>query len=263
MKSFFAAILFLASWVGSSLAFATCFPIASAPLPIVRASIGQTAAVPPEHIRITFVGHASFMIESAAGVRVLTDYNGYLPLPSTPDIVTMNNSHDSHYTDLIADGIKHILRGWDPAGGIARHNLFLEDLRVRNVPTNLTDISGKMANGNSMFVIESADLCVVHISHLHHVLSKEQAGQLGRIDIAFAPVDGFMTMTHSELFRVLAQIKPKLIIPMHFGFQGAVEAFLDKAKALYPVKVHDSDTIEISLSKVPRRTEVLFMQGRW
>ncbi len=261
MKSMFASVLGLAFWVGLGPVFATCFPIASQPLPIVRASLAQTAAVPKNHIRITYVGHASFMIESAAGVRALTDYNGYLPLNAIPDLVTMNNSHDSHYTDFIADGIKHVLRGWDPKGGVARHNMFIEDVRIRNVPTNLTDITGRMANGNSMFVFEVADLCVVHISHLHHVLSKEQLGELGRIDIAFAPIDGFMTMTHSELFRVLAQIRPKLIIPMHYGYYGAVEEFIQKAKALYPIRMHDSDRIEISLAKVPRRTEVLFLKG--
>ena len=42
------------------------------------------------------VGHASFTIEAAAGVKALTDYNGYLPLTAIPDIVTMNNSHESH-----------------------------------------------------------------------------------------------------------------------------------------------------------------------
>ncbi len=263
MKARFAAVFMLASWIGLGPALATCFPIASVPYAIAPASYARTAAVPAEHIKITYVGHASFMIESAAGVRVLTDHNGYLPLTAVPDIVTMNNSHDSHYTDFVDEKIKHVLRGWDPAGGVARHNLFLKDLRVRNVPTNLTDISGRMANGNSMFVFESADLCVVHISHLHHVLSKQQVGQLGRIDIAFAPIDGWMTMSHSELFRVLAQIKPKLIIPMHYGFEGAVEAFTAKAKALYPIRVHGSDTIEISLPKVPHHTEVLFLQGQW
>lgn len=260
MKSIF-AVLSLWFWFAGAPALATCFPIAAAPLPVLKASFQRIAAVPADHIRITFVGHASFMIESATGIRVLTDYNGYIPLPETPDIVTMNNSHDSHYTDVVPDTIKHVLRGWDPAGGIARHNLFLKDLRVRNVPTNLTDITGRLANGNSMFVIESADLCVVHISHLHHVLSREQVGELGRIDIAFAPIDGWMTMTHSELFRVLAQIRPKLIIPMHYGYGGAVEEFIAKARALYPVRRHDSDTILISQAKVPRRTEVLFLQG--
>ncbi len=261
MKALFAAVLGLTVLAGLGPAFATCFPIASQPLPIVRASLAQAAAVPKDHIRITYVGHASFTIESAEGIKVLTDYNGYLPLDTIPDLVTMNNSHDSHYTDFIAEGIKHVLRGWDPEGGIARHNLFIKDLRIRNVPTNLTDITGRMANGNSMFVFESADLCVVHISHLHHVLSKEQLGELGRIDIAFAPIDGFMTMTHSELFRVLAQIRPKLIIPMHYGYYGAVEEFAEKAKALYPVRTHDSDRIDISLAKVPRQTMVLFLKG--
>ena len=168
----------------------------------------------------------------------------------------MNNSHESYYTDFIADGIKHVLRGWDPKDGVARHNLFIEDMRVRNVPTNLSDITGRMANGNSMFVFESADLCVVHISHLHHVLSKQQLGELGRIDIAFAPIDCFMTMSHSELFRGLAQIRPKLIIPMHYGWFGAVEEFIEKAKALYPIRTHDSDTIFFSKAKLPRRTGV-------
>jgi len=101
-------------------------------------------------------------------------------------------------------------------------------MRVRNVPTNLSDITGRMANGNSMFVFESADLCVVHISHLHHVL---------------------------------AQIRPKLIIPMHYGWFGAVEEFIEKAKALYPIRTHDSDTILFSQAKLPRRTEVLFLKG--
>ena len=154
-----------------------------------------------------------------------------------------------------------MLGGWDPKGGVARHNLFIEDMRVRNVPTNLSDITGRMANGNSMFVFESADLCVVHISHLHHVLSKQQLGELGRIDIAFAPIDGFMTMSHSELFRGLAQIRPKLIIPMHYGWFGAVEEFIEKAKALYPIRTHDSDTIFFSKAKLPRRTGVLFLKG--
>jgi L-ascorbate metabolism protein UlaG (beta-lactamase superfamily) len=261
MRSLFAVALMMVAWLGAGHAFATCFPIASRPLPVVPASFGQVAAVPVGHIRITFVGHASFLIESAAGVQALTDYNGYLPLTVTPDIVTMNNSHDSHYTDFIDDGIKHVLRGWDPEGGVARHNLLVRDMRIRNVPTNLTDITGRMSNGNSMFVFEAADLCVVHISHLHHVLSKQQVGELGRIDIAFAPIDGWMTMTHSELFRVLAQIRPKLIIPMHYGFGGAVEEFVAKAKALWPVRMHDSDTILFNQAKIPRRTEVLFLKG--
>ena len=249
-------------WSGVEPVHATCLPMASAPPPIIRASFSRQVAVAPYHLGITFVGHASFMIESAEGVRVLTDYNGYVEPPVPPDVVTMNNSHDSHYTEFVDKSIKNVLRGWDPKGGIARHNLLIKDMRIRNVPTNLNDWNGRLSNGNSMFVFESADLCVVHISHLHHVLSKDQLRDLGRIDIAFAPIDGQMTMSHQELFEVLAAIKPMLIIPMHYGFGGAVEAFIERARHFYPIRQHDSATIEVSFKSLPRKPEVLFLQGR-
>ncbi len=256
------AVLFFAPfWIGAEPARATCLPMASAPSPIIRASFAPQLAVAPYHLGITFVGHASFLIESAQGVRVLTDYNGYVQPVVLPDVVTMNNSHDTHYTDFVDKSIRHVLRGWDPKGGVARHNLLIKDMRIRNVPTNMSEWNGRLTNGNSMFVFESADLCVVHISHLHHVLSKNQLRALGRIDIAFAPVDGQMTMSHQELFEVLAAIKPMLIIPMHYGFGDAVEAFIDKARHLYPIRQHDSATIELSFRSLPRKPEVLFLQA--
>ncbi len=257
------AVLLLAPiWIGAEPARATCLPMASAPTPIIRASFSRQAAVAPHHLAITFVGHASFVIESARGVRALTDYNGYLEPVAPPDVVTMNNSHDTHYTDFVDNSIRHVLRGWDPKGGVARHNLSIKDMRIRNVPTNMSEWNGRLSNGNSMFVFESADLCVVHISHLHHVLSKDQVGALGRIDIAFAPIDGQMTMSHQELFEVLAAIKPMLIIPMHYGFGGAVEAFIERARHIYPIRRHDGATIEVSFRSLPRKPEVLFLQGR-
>ncbi len=174
----------------------------------------------------------------------------------------MNNAHDSHYTDFVPDGIKYVMRGWNPDGGMARHNVKLRDLRVRNVPTNLADMGGgKFANGNSIFVFESAGLCIAHISHLHHVLSKEQVRDLGRVDIAFAAIDGMWTMSHDELFEVLGQVKPMLVIPMHYGSLGGVDAFIARAEKLWRVRHHPKASIELSFRDLPRRTQILFLQG--
>jgi len=132
---------------------------------------------------------------------------------------------------------------------------------VRNVPTNIQDWGGKLVNNNSMFVIETVGLCIVHISHLHHVLSKDQLRDLGRIDIAFAPIDGMWTMSHQELFEVLDAIKPMLIIPIHFGSMEGVQAFVAKADAMWKVCRHEGSSIELSFRDLPRKTEVLFLQG--
>ena len=110
-----AVILLTPLLAGVEAANATCLPMAWAPSPIIRASFSRQTAVAPYHMGITFVGHASFLIESAQGVRVLTDYNGYVEPALPPEVVTMNNSHDSHYTDFVDKSIKSVL-----AAGIPR-----------------------------------------------------------------------------------------------------------------------------------------------
>lgn len=253
-------------WPAGS-ALASCAGMAEAPAfrphpYFVRAAAGPAApAVPSGSLRIRYVGHASFEVESPAGAIVQTDYNDYTRSQRVPHIVTMNNAHDSHFSYQPDERIEHVLRGWDP-GRIARHNVTFRDIRVRNVPTNLVDLGdGKLANGNSMFVIEAVGLCVVHISHLHHYLSKDQLRELGLIDVAFAPIDGMWTMSHDELFRVLGDIRARLVIPMHYGSSSGVQAFVERAEKKWAVRRHDSDTLEVSVRSLPRKPEVVFLQG--
>src|SRR3954447_26777748 len=81
-----------------------------------QAAAGEKAAA------ITYLGHASFLIERPQGVGNVPDYNGVNRAKVTPDIVTMNNAHQAHYTDVIEFGVKFVLRGWDPGGGMANHH---------------------------------------------------------------------------------------------------------------------------------------------
>lgn len=250
--------------------FATCGGMAEAPQLrphpyFMRASArgpSMMAEVPADELRIRYVGHSTFEVESPQGALVQTDYNDYIRSERLPHIVTMNNAHDSHFSYAPDKGIPHILRGWDPNGGVARHNVPFRDIRVRNVPTNFVELGeGKLSNGNSMFVIEAVGLCVVHISHLHHYLSKNQLRDLGLIDVAFAPIDGMWTMSHDELFRVLTDIRARLVIPMHYGSAAGVDAFVARAQKNWTVRRHDGDTINVSLRNMPKTPEVVFLQG--
>jgi hypothetical protein len=59
----------------------------------------RLAALDADQVRITYVGHATFLIESPQLVRIATDYNDYVRPTVLPDIITMNHAHDTHYTD--------------------------------------------------------------------------------------------------------------------------------------------------------------------
>ena len=147
---------------------------------LLRASFVPVSLKPSE-VRLTFIGHSTFLIESAGGVKIATDYNGVIKPAVMPDIVTMNHAHSTHYTDHPEPEIKHVLRGWNPAGGAARHDLTFQDVRVRNVPTNIRTWAGGGTElyGNSIFVFEIGGLCIGHLGHLHHTLTTQQIAQIG------------------------------------------------------------------------------------
>src|SRR6202012_2864114 len=73
------------------------------------------AALNPDQVRVTYVGHATFLIESRELVRIATDYNDYVRPPVLPDIATMNHAHSTHYTDNPDPAIKYVLRSWGPS----------------------------------------------------------------------------------------------------------------------------------------------------
>src|SRR5262249_27664440 len=166
--------------------------------------------------RLTYVGHSTFLIESPRLVRIATDYNDFVRVPSVPDIVTMNHAHNTHYTDHPEPGIKHVLRGWTDDGSPARHDLQVQDVRVRNVPTNIRDwAGGTERHGNSIFIFEIANLCLVHLGHLHHTLTQRQLDEIGRPDVVFVPVDGSFTLDLEGMMEVLQALKPQVMVPMH------------------------------------------------
>jgi L-ascorbate metabolism protein UlaG (beta-lactamase superfamily) len=249
------AVIFAA--VSAHAAQAACTGVvAGRPSPVRLAAAGPEGAV-----SITFLGHASFLIESPGGVRIATDYNDAIRAPVTPDIVTMNNAHPTHYSDAVEPGVKYILRGWDPGGGVAGHRLEYRDVRVHNVPTNVREFGGTRYNGNSIFVFDIADLCIAHLGHLHHTLTQSHLADLGAIDVVMVPVDGVWTLNQDEMIEVLGQIKPKVVIPMHIFTRVTLDKFLTKIAGFYSVREADGRTVVLTRSELPANPEVLVIPG--
>ncbi len=227
----------------------------------------RLAALNADQVRLTFLGHATFLIESPQLVRIATDYNDYVKSPVLPDIVTMNHAHDTHYTDRPDPAIKYVLRGWgkDPDHP-ANWDLQYRDVRVRNVPTNIRSFYGSTATeryGNSIFIFEIANLCIAHLGHLHHTLTQQQLDEIGRIDVVMAPVDGSYTLDLDGMMEVMTALKAPLIIPMHFYNEYILDRFLDRARKLWDVETADIPSVVVSKATLPVATRVLVLPGRF
>lgn len=226
----------------------------------VQADVQADAAA--GQVALTFLGHASFLIESPGGVSIVTDYNDYVPVPRVPDVVTMNHAHDTHYSFAPDPRIAHVLRGWNPDGGPARHELTLDDVWIRNVPTNLRDGAGTESDGNSIFVFEVAGLCIAHLGHLHHLLTPEHLAALGRIDVVLAPVDGSHTLDLDGMAQTLASIGAPLVIPMHYFSRWGLDRFLDRLGTRYAITSASEPMVRLSRTELPKRPTVLVLPGR-
>jgi len=220
-------------------------------------------ALNPDQVRITYVGHSSFLIESPQLVRIVTDYNDYVRPPVVPDIITMNHAHSTHFTDRPDPAIKHVLRGWGPTPDQpARHDVTVGDVRVRNVPTNIRDWSGGTErHGNSIFIFEVANLCIAHLGHLHHTLTQQQLNEIGRVDIVFVPVDGSYTLDLEGMLEVLQALKAPQMIPMHFFSIYTLQRFLERARQNWEVETSEIPSILVSKATLPTTPKVTVLPG--
>ncbi len=232
-------------------------------VPGVRyATLGPVAANATE-VAITYVGHSTFRIETAAGIVIATDYFGASGEGRLPDVVTMNKAHETHFTNYPDPAIPHILRGWNPEGGAAEHLLTLRDVTIRNVTTDIRGWGTPEKDGNSIFVFEVADLCIGHLGHLHHEPTELQYALLGRLDVVMAPVDGTYTLELAKMIDVLKRLKASLVLPMHAFGQYSLTRFLDGMSDQFAIMTHDARTIAVSVETLPSRPTVLAIPTRF
>ncbi|MGE0417092.1 MAG: MBL fold metallo-hydrolase [Acetobacteraceae bacterium] len=238
------------------LALAGCAPIALDQPRVWRAAAGDAT------VTITFLGHASFEITSPSGVRAVTDYNGFNIPTTPPDIATMNHAHMTHFTLSPDPRIRHVLHGWQENGVIPSFDLRVGDMRVTNLPTNIRDWAGGTETyGNSVFVFETAGLCIAHLSHLHHLLEPADLDALGRIDILMVPVDGIWTMSQADAVAVIEQMHPRMVLPMHYFTRDVLDRFLALVKDRWAIDIRTDPTMEISRLTLPERPTMIALPG--
>jgi len=214
-----------------------------------------------EDVRITFIGHSTYSIESPEGVLIATDYSGYYRPQRLPDIVTMNKAHSTHYTRSPDAGIKHVLPGWsDTPGQKADHHVVVGDTYTRNVSTDIRAYGGFEENGNSIFIFEIAGLCIGHLGHLHHELTDSHYTQIGRLDVLMVPTDGGLTMGADSMSRVVQRLRSSLILPMHRS-GPPLERFLTMFDGKFDIVYAKEPVITVSLRNLPRKPQILIPQG--
>jgi len=162
-----------------------------------------------------FLGHATFLITSEDGVRIITDpYEpggfggqiGYGPITEEADVVTVSHDHADHNYVRGVPGNPVVVTS---AGEVSGINFEVTE-------SYHDDAQGAQRGSNRIFCFEVDGIRLCHLGDLGHLLSPEQAASLGRVDVLFVPVGGTFTIDARQATALIKQLHPAVAIPMHF-----------------------------------------------
>ncbi len=162
-------------------------------------------------MKIHWMGHSCFAIETEDGTRIVTDpFDGHVgyPMPwGRADIVTISHGHGDHNH---AEPLRPTHRADE-----AKEYVF-GGVRITGIPSFHDDQQGAKRGKNVIFVIEADGKRVAHLGDLGHPLSAEQIAAIGKLDALMIPVGGFYTIDGETAAAQARALSPKVVLPMHY-----------------------------------------------
>jgi L-ascorbate metabolism protein UlaG (beta-lactamase superfamily) len=217
-------------------------------------------------MRITWYGHAAFKLETPEASIILDPYRypdagGYLPIDDSADAVVISHINERYHshTGQIQPGFELIAAHEFKPGGQHFRDIHFQAIPVYETPEKLA--------GDEVTVIYfvMGGLKVVFLGDLGHPLTPQERAPLEHADILLAATGGKPTIALEELMALLGQIRPKIVIPMHFRTDKINlnilpnEEFLRLAESKYKIRLSNSSSEEIVPEQLPAETEILVL----
>ncbi len=187
---------------------------------------------------ISYHGHSEFLIETASGLRILTDpFDPAIPFPfrkTSADIVTVSHAHHDHEHLDKVEGRPQVIR----EGG--EHHPH-KNIKVTGLPSWHDKEKGAKRGPNTIYLFQFEGLRLAHLGDLGDLPDEKVLEALEFLDLVFVPVGGTYTIDAKQAVELMARIRPRVIVPMHYklGQQGLqalsqLDSFLEAMLPLRP-----------------------------
>ncbi len=182
-----------------------------------------------------------------------------LKLPNlSADVLLVSHGHPDHNNVKGVKGEPFVI---DTPGEFEVKGIF-----VQGIPSFHDDEQGKERGNNTIYTIETENIRFCHLGDFgQKELTDEQLEKIGHVDILMIPVGGTYTISSAEATKIIGQIEPKIVIPMHYALPKLsvdlddVDKFL---KAMGKTGVQPQDKLTVKTSTLPKDSdmEIVVMQ---
>ncbi len=183
-------------------------------------------------MEITLIGHSCFKIKGKSLSIVIDPYNpdtvGYKMPKVSADVVLLTHDRDDQKSLEAVTDYKFVINS---AGEYE-----ISDTFVYGMKTFHDDAKGAERGENIIYQILMDDFSILHLGDLGHELTRETLEKITNVDILMIPVGGSYTIDARTALKVISQVEPSIIIPMHFQTEDLklpqklqdVKAFLEE-----------------------------------
>lgn len=199
-------------------------------------------------MRITWLGHSCFRLESGDSSLVLDPYSngavpGLAPLKAEADAVYCSHDHRDHGArDLV------VLTGRPCT------------LTVDTIDCFHDDKHGLLRGKNRIHIVSDGEVRVAHLGDLGHKPNKAALEKLHGVDALLIPVGGYYTIDADTAAKLCDLIGARVVFPMHYrlGAMGydVISELSAFTKLRADVTTCDSNAFELT-PQTPAQTAVL------
>lgn len=213
-------------------------------------------------MKIKWLGHASFLVTSENGTKIITDpYEPILgmkygEIKESADIVTVSHEHGDHNNTAAVQGSPQVLREAAPVE--------VKGIQFNGVATYHDNSGGSERGGNVIFCFGVDGVKVCHFGDLGHMLSDEQLKAIGKVDIIMIPVGGNFTIDAKVATDIVGKLSPAVVIPMHYQNDrcpefpiARVDVFIESKTNVTNLGVSEA---EFTAGKLPAASQIVVLE---
>jgi L-ascorbate metabolism protein UlaG (beta-lactamase superfamily) len=137
----------------------------------------------------------------------------------------------------------------------------VHEILVTGVRTFRDDKEGTERGYNICFVYELDGVHVIHLGDVGHLLTEEELGDIGTVDVVCVPVGG--SLPAAKAAEIVAQLDAKMVVPMPLDGEGGGKAELDRF--LHEMSVQHGEAVpklSVTTSSLPTETTVVLLEPR-
>lgn len=216
-------------------------------------------------MEVISLGHSSFKLKGKQAVVVTDPFDETMvgmrfPKVERADIVTISHHHGDHNkTDAVLD-VGFVVDG--PG------EYEISGVTIKGVGTHHDTNGGKDRGGNVVYNIYIDEIRVCHLGDLGHKLTEDQVSRIGQVDVLLVPVGGFYTISADVAQEVVAQLEPRIVVPMHYRTEkhiGETFASVDPLekflKQMGQENILPINKLTLSADKLPETTTIVVLEG--